>query len=73
MNSAKDDAMSDKFSTYFEMTNRTFAISFPCALVSAAGIWYLTHSAFWVAPVLSIAAIELAAKVYEISERRHAH
>ena len=63
--------MFDKFSTYFEMMNRTFAISFPCALVSVAGIWYLTRSAFFVTPVLCIAAIELAAKVYEISKRRH--
>ena len=41
MNSARGDAVFDRFSTYFEMTNKTFATSFPCALVSAAGIWYL--------------------------------
>jgi hypothetical protein len=62
--------MFEKFSTYFEMTNKTFATSFPCALVSAAGIWYLTRSALFVAPVLAIAAIELAAKVHEMSNRR---
>jgi hypothetical protein len=70
MNNARDDAMFDKFSTYFEMTNKTFAIGFPCALASAAGVWYLTRSALFVAPVLAIAAIELAAKVREMSNRR---
>jgi hypothetical protein len=70
MDNARDDAMFDKLSTYFEMTNKTFGTSFPCALVSAAGIWYLTRSALFVAPVLAIAAIELAAKVHEMSNGR---
>lgn len=60
-----------RFSAYFSASNKTFAVSFPAAVVLAACLWHLSDSWFWLVPAVT-AAIEAMAKALEIWKRtRH--
>lgn len=61
--------MNSRFAAYFAASNRTFAQTFPTTLVTAAALRYLSDSWFWLVPAV-IAAIEAAAKAYEMWARK---
>lgn len=58
-----------RFSAYFAASNRTFACSFPAAVVLAAALYYLSASWFWLVPAVT-AVIEAMAKIVEIWHRK---
>ena len=60
-----------RFAAYFAASNKTFAVSFPAAVVLAACLWHLSDSWLWLVPAVT-AVIETMAKALEIWNRiRH--
>lgn len=60
--------MRSRFAAYCEASNKTFAFTFPAAVVLAAMFWHLSDSWFWLVPAAT-AVIEAAAKAVEIWKR----
>ncbi len=63
--------MRTRLSAYFAVSNRTFAYSFPAAVVLAVALYYLSASWFWLVPAVT-AVIEAIAKAVDIWNRRQA-
>jgi hypothetical protein len=64
--------MRSRFAAYFAASNKSFALTFPAAVLCAAALWHMSDSLFWLVPAVT-AAIEAAAKAYDIWIRKRQH
>lgn len=61
--------MRSRFAAYVAASNKSFALTFPAAILCAAALWSMSDSLFWLVPAVT-AVIEAAAKAHEILKRK---